>query len=56
MKGNFYIIILKIILIFINTFKIRHFFEDLAEYAEYCANKGKIVIISALDSTYERKV
>jgi thymidine kinase len=31
------------------------FFPDIEEYAEYIANIGKIVIIAALDSTFERK-
>ena len=31
------------------------FFEDIVEFSEELANAGKIVIISALDSTFERK-
>lgn len=31
------------------------FFEDIVEVAEYLANKGIVVIIAALDSTFQRK-
>mmetsp|Transcript_6894 Transcript_6894/g.25730 ORF Transcript_6894/g.25730 Transcript_6894/m.25730 type:complete len:277 (-) Transcript_6894:39-869(-) len=31
------------------------FFPDLLEFCEYAANQGKIVIVAALDGTYERK-
>lgn len=31
------------------------FFPDIEEYAEYVANLDKIVVIAALDSTFERK-
>lgn len=31
------------------------FYPDILEYAERWANAGKIVVISALDSTYQRK-
>ncbi|QHR82605.1 thymidine kinase [Brazilian porcupinepox virus 1] len=31
------------------------FFDDIVTYSEYMANNGKIVIISALDGTYQRK-
>ncbi|QQG31553.1 Thymidine kinase [Swinepox virus] len=31
------------------------FFNDIVEFCEYMANKGKIVIVAALDGTYERK-
>ena len=31
------------------------FFPDLVEMAEYCSNRGKHVIISALDGDFERK-
>ena len=31
------------------------FFPDLVDYADKWANQGKIVVISALDSTFERK-
>lgn len=31
------------------------FFEDIAEFCEDLANNGKIVIVAALDGTFERK-
>ena len=31
------------------------FFPDICEFAETMANKGKIVIVAALDATFERK-
>ncbi|KAJ3451828.1 thymidine kinase cytosolic [Anaeramoeba flamelloides] len=31
------------------------FFEDIVEFAEHLANKGKVVIVAALDGTFERK-
>ncbi|AFB76935.1 thymidine kinase [Cotia virus SPAn232] len=31
------------------------FFNDIVEFSENMANKGKIVIVSALDATYQRK-
>lgn len=31
------------------------FFEDIVEFAEMAANDGKIVIMSALNGTYEKK-
>lgn len=32
------------------------FFEDIVEFADAWANKGKIVVVAALDATFERKV
>lgn len=32
------------------------FFEEIVEFADAWANKGKIVVIAALDATFERKV
>jgi thymidine kinase len=32
------------------------FFEDIVEFADRWANSGKIVVIAALDATFERKV
>ncbi|KAJ3438356.1 thymidine kinase cytosolic [Anaeramoeba flamelloides] len=31
------------------------FFEDIVEFSEHMANKGKVIIIAALDGTFERK-
>lgn len=31
------------------------FFEDVVEYADRWANEGKIVIVAALDATFQRK-
>jgi len=31
------------------------FFSDVVEFAEYFANNGKIVIVAALDATFQRK-
>lgn len=31
------------------------FFSDCVEFAEQWANRGKIIVISALDATFERK-
>eukprot|EP00817_Percolomonadidae_sp_ATCC50343_P006108 CAMPEP_0117431704 /NCGR_PEP_ID=MMETSP0758-20121206/11244_1 /TAXON_ID=63605 /ORGANISM="Percolomonas cosmopolitus, Strain AE-1 (ATCC 50343)" /LENGTH=169 /DNA_ID=CAMNT_0005220991 /DNA_START=154 /DNA_END=659 /DNA_ORIENTATION=- len=31
------------------------FFPDIKEFAEYAANKNKVVIVAALDGTFERK-
>ncbi|KAJ3448260.1 thymidine kinase cytosolic [Anaeramoeba flamelloides] len=31
------------------------FFEDIVEFSEHMANKGKVVLIAALDGTFERK-
>lgn len=31
------------------------FFEDIVEFAEDLANAGKVVIVAALDSTFQRK-
>ncbi|KAJ6235924.1 thymidine kinase [Anaeramoeba flamelloides] len=31
------------------------FFEDVVEFSEHMANKGKVVLIAALDGTFERK-
>lgn len=31
------------------------FFPDCVQFCDYMANKGKIVIVAALDSTFERK-
>ena len=32
------------------------FFPDIVEYAEQWANEGKVVIVAALDGTFQRKV
>ena len=31
------------------------FFSDIVQFCEFWANKGKIVLVAALDATYERK-
>jgi len=31
------------------------FFDDIVEFCEYMANQGKVVLVAALDGTYERK-
>ena len=31
-------------------------FPDIVEFSETLANKGKIVIVAALDGTFQRKV
>jgi len=31
-------------------------FSDLASFSDECANRGKIVVVAALDGTYQRKV
>jgi len=31
------------------------FFDDIVEFAEKMANSGKIIVIAALDGTFERK-
>ena len=31
------------------------FYEDLVEFCERWANEGKVVLVAALDGTYERK-
>jgi hypothetical protein len=39
-----------------DNFYTGQFFEDVVPFSEQLANEGKIVIIAALDGTYQRQV